>query len=693
MRILCTCLLLTAGLLYAQTAPTFRYTAGGKSYTLVGSGPAKRGATSIPVVLAPILLSFAAERLDATPDMPKLLRSPIFSPFAFPTGGSTQFADAMLHATFPKATGWRTILGKPEVIKTVSISVPASYGYVLTSKKSRSSLAVVDIEFLQRELFKEIGKQEGKLVIAVTRNTTYYTEGDATLCCSWGTYGVDSGTGDSFVLASYLAGAPPVVEDQDVQPVTQQLAEFINDPLHDPLVHQRRTSMPGNQFPAWMRPASMRPADQGPCGGTRVASAYFLLEPTDANHKNNVPASPPFAVHGPDGTYHVQNVALLRWYLGPSKDLGDTNSFPDPRALVETAKSCPAHAEGQPALEAASQPPSQPAPTSGLPNNHRLIGYWAGYGPPGSSLRGVAAQWDIVIVAFATPAKDAPEGTLRFQPPGGSDSTAFKADVGYLQARGKKVMISLGGGGQYFSLADSKDVPNFVASVSNIIREYGFDGIDIDFESPSLLLDEGDADFTHPSTPSIVNLIAGVRRLRTRFGSRFMISLVPEGPQYPAGSRTYGGQFGSYLPLAYGIRDILSFIDVQDYNTPPLAGLDGEIYQAGTVDYHAAVTELVVQGFRVAGNPKRIFPPIPADRVAVGFLIGETTPNVVTQAMDYLIAGKAPAGVKYKLFKASGYPALIGAMFWTIDADRLANYEFSNPVGMELHGYRRDAHY
>jgi chitinase len=30
---------------------------------------------------------------------------------------------------------------------------------------------------------------------------------------------------------------------------------------------------------------------------------------------------------------------------------------------------------------------------------------------------------------------------------------------------------------------------------------------------------------------------------------------------------------------------------------------------------------------------------------------------------------------------------LIGAMFWTIDGDRNENYEFSNLVGPQLHGY------
>jgi hypothetical protein len=55
--------------------------------------------------------------------------------------------------------------------------------------------------------------------------------------------------------------------------------------------------------------------------------------------------------------------------------------------------------------------------------------------------------------------------------------------------------------------------------------------------------------------------------------------------------------------------------------------------------------------------------------------------------MDYIITGKAPAGTRYNLRQPAGYPAMIGAMFWTIDADRRGNYEFSNVVGPLLHGY------
>ena len=678
----------------AQTVPQFVQKVGANSYTLVGSDPAKGGTTTIPTVIAPVTLTFESKRvagkafaLDAAGDVPALLRSPVFAKFNYKAAGMTQYADAMLRATFPGAKNWHTLLGRPEV-KPVKVTVPAGFGYVLTSKATGTAAAVVDLEFLQKEVFRQLPKQDG-LVFVVTHNTTFYAMGDATVCCSWGTHGVDRATGNSFVLASYLRNAPTVIADKDVQPITQQLAEFVNDPLFDPL-YQRElyekklnpASAPGNAV-SWMRPEGMKPGDGGRCGGNRVASTYFQLQPTDTNPKNNFPASKPFAV----GTFHVQNVALMPWYLGANNSLGNTFSFPDAAALTVQAKPCPVRRAGN--TTAPPRPKAEPFYPTGKPNGHKLIGYWAGYGAAGStfSLRDISPQWDYILIAFATPDKSAPEGTMQFRTPAGMDTAQFKSDIAYMKGKGRKVMISLGGGGQHFTLADPKRVPNFVASVEKIVEDYGFDGIDIDFESPSLSIDPGDTDFRHPTTPSIVNLIDALRQLHDHFGEKFMISLVPEGTQIPAGYPSYGGQFGSYLAITYAIRDILSFIDVQDYNTPPLEGLDGEIYQPGTVDYHAAMTELLLHGFNVGGDPKHFFPALPARQVAVGFLTGDTNAGIVDQAMDYIITGKAPAGTKYRLRSSKGYPEMLGAMFWTIDADRRLDYTFSNSVGPQLHGY------
>jgi chitinase len=688
-------LALGAGLARAQgTVPTFQQKVGQASYTLLGRDPAAGGVTTIPTLLVPITLAFDSKKaggkpfvMDPRADVPRLLRSPVFAKFAFPAGGNTQYADALLRATFPKAEKWHTLLGKPKV-RPLKISVPAGLGYVLTSKKTGQSIGVLDLEFLEKELFKQIPKQEGTLVIALTHNITFFADADATVCCTWGSHGVDSATGNSFLLSSYLDGAPAIVEDGDVQPLTQQLAEFANDPLHDSLLGNHNQRGPGNTFPRWMRPASMRPGDQGACGGTGVGSAYFFLEPTDTNLKNNFPASPAFVAQAKGTAYHLENVALLPWYTGAAEGLGTTYSFPDAQALAEPAQPCPARGR-RPA--AGGFTPPQPTvaalPQSGPPNGHKLIGYAAGYGFGAARLKDIAPQWDIIIVAFATPEKNAPQGTFQFHTPSGLDPAQFKADIADLKSQGRKVLISLGGGGVYVPLDTPDSTENFVSSVGRIVADYGFDGIDIDLESPSLNLAPGDSDFRHPTTPSVLHLIDGMRRLRERFGPGFMISLVPEGSQIPAGLPGYGGQFGSYLPITYAIKDILSFIDVQDYNTPPLQGLDGEIYQAGSVDYHAAMTEILLHGFNVAGNPGQFFPALPADKVAVGFLVGDARPTEVTEAMDYIITGKAPAGTSYKLRRPAGYSGMIGAMFWTIDADRRGNYEFSNVVGPLLHGY------
>jgi chitinase len=668
--------------------PTFQVAAGQASYTLVGRDPAQGGTVHIPTLLVPIQLSFDTKQIagkpfvmDAAPDTRSILRSPIFANFAFPGERPTQYGDALLRATLPGHSDWHTLLETPEE-RPIKIAVPAGAGYVLTSAKSGHSMAIVDMEWLQRELFRQIAKHDGRLVVAVTHNTAYYALGDATVCCSWGTHGVDTGTGNSFVLSSFVGAAPSILNDRDIQPITQQLAQFLKDPLHDPLFHGARGAQaPGNAVPAWTRP------EQTSCGGSGIGSQYFLLEPTNTNPKNNLPASKPFVAKTGGAEFHLQNVALMSWYSGTVEGLGSTYSFPDPDALRVPATPCAGR--GGRGAQPAARPNVAAIARAGAPNGHQLIGYWAGYGNAQSmfSLREVSPQWDIVIVAFATPDRNAPEGTMQFHTPAAFDTAQFKSDVAWLKSRGKKVMISLGGGGQHFTLADSKRVPAFVASVAQIVTDYGFDGIDIDFESPSLSIDPGDTDYRRPTTPSIVNLISALRQLRDRFGPGFMISLVPEGTQIPSGFPSYGGQFGSYLPIAHALRDVLSFMDVQDYNTPPLQGLDGEIYQPGTVDYHAAMTELVLRGFNVGGDPKHSFEPLPPNKVAVGFLTGDTQPAIVSQAMDYLITGKAPAGVTYKLRRPSGYPDMIGAMFWTIDADRRGDYNFSNVVGPQLHAY------
>jgi chitinase len=688
LRNLGVCLIVVAALVvsspvHAQqgTVPTFSVSTASGSFTLAGNSPQQRRTTTIPTLVVPIELVFehhapnAPASFDAAADVPSVLASPVFTRYVFGQAPRTQYADAMLRATFSRTAGWHTLLGKPSV-HPMQINIPAADGYILSSRRSGSSLAVVDADYLQHAVFSQLPPSPGRLVILLTHNTTFYAAGDATICCTWGTHGIDPASGTSFVLGSYLVNAPAIVTDRDIQPFTQQLAEFFYDPRHNPQHYGYNLTTPGNAVPAWLR---ADPEDG--CGGTGIGSSYFLLEPTDTNPKNNIPAGSAFTA----GSYHLQNVPLLSWYYGAhipaSLRAGAPFSFPAADALPAAAQPCMRH-HANPLRPAATS-----VPAANTANGHKLIGYWTGHGPDHHSfpLRDVAPQWDIVIAAFASPVKDAPEGTLAFGLPGGITAAQVKADIALLHQQGRKVLISLGGGGAFFTLDKSSSIPNFVSCVTKIVADYGFDGVDIDFESPSLILDQSDQDVLHPTTPSIVHLIDGLRQLHTHFGAGFMISLVPEGPQIPGGFQTYGGQFGSYLPITYALRDILSFVDVQDYNTPPFEGLDGEIYQSHTVDYHNALTELVLQGFHPGHDPAQFFPPVPAQQVAVGFLADYEKPDTIVTAMRSLIGGVAPADAQYHLSHA--YPGLIGAMFWTIDDDRAMGYLYSNTVGPELHDF------
>jgi chitinase len=472
-----------------------------------------------------------------------------------------------------------------------------------------------------------------------------------------------------------------------VQPLTEQLAEWVNDPLHDSLFHLAfRKPLPAgeNLVPAWRWPEASGAEEHG-CGGDSPATRYVLQDPVDTNGRSDLPTGPAWVTHARGAAWHVANVALLGWYTGGAGPY----SFPDATILKAAATPCPAY--NRPTPDSASQPAPPPAiaavPSAGAKNGHELIGYWTGSGPNGTllRLRDVSPQWDVIIVAFADVNHQAPEGTLKLHVRPGLDLAQMKDDIAWLKSQGKKVLISLGGGGEYFTLAQTASIPDFVNSVTQIVTDYGFDGIDLDFESPSLTLDPGDTDFRHPTTPSVVNLLLGLHELKEHFGPDFELTLVPEGTQIPAGYPSYGGQFGTYLPVLWGVRDMLTFVDVQDYNTPPLEGLDGEIYQLGSVNYDAAMTELLLHGFAVGGRD--FFPPVAANKVAVGFLVGTATPKLVSGAMQYLITGKAPEGVTYRLQQPGGYPGLIGAMFWTIDGDRNEDYSFSNLVGPQLHGY------
>ncbi|MFC8952391.1 chitinase [Streptomyces sp. NPDC057101] len=330
----------------------------------------------------------------------------------------------------------------------------------------------------------------------------------------------------------------------------------------------------------------------------------------------------------------------------------------------------------------------------GLPA-HALVGYLHASFANGSGytrMADVPASWDVINLAFGEPTS-VTSGDIRFslcpatECPNVESVADFKAAIKAKQAAGKKVLISIGGQNGQVQLSTTAARDTFVSSVSKIIDEYGLDGLDIDFEGHSLSLQTGDTDFRNPTSPVIVNLIQAVRTLKARYGSGFVLTMAPEtffvqlGYQY-YGSGPWGGQdprAGAYLPVIHALRDDLTLLHVQDYNSGSIMGLDNQYHSMGGADFHIAMTDMLLTGFPVAGNTDRFFPALRADQVAIGLPAstqagnGHTTPAEVNKALNCLTR-KTDCGT----YQTHGtWPALRGLMTWSINWDRFNQWEFS----------------
>ncbi|BCJ73178.1 hypothetical protein CS0771_27220 [Catellatospora sp. IY07-71] len=331
---------------------------------------------------------------------------------------------------------------------------------------------------------------------------------------------------------------------------------------------------------------------------------------------------------------------------------------------------------------------------TGLPK-HALIGYLHASFANGSGylrMADVPASWDIINLAFGEPTS-VTSGDIRFRQcpaaecPGVESEADFIAAIRAKQAQGKKVLISIGGANGQVQLTSTAARDTFVSSVSAIIDKYGLNGLDIDFEGHSLYLNPGDGDFRNPTTPVIVNLISALRTLKSRYGSNFILTMAPETFFVQLGYQFYGGtcsgcdnRAGSYLPVIHALRNDITVLHVQDYNSGPIMGLDNQYHNMGAADFHIAMTDMLKAGFTVA-NTGITFPALRQDQIAFGVPAavsaggGYTTPAQVQQAVNCLVKNQTCGG--YTL-RGGTSPDFRGLMTWSINWDKYYGWEFSN---------------
>ncbi|MGQ5635380.1 MULTISPECIES: chitinase [unclassified Streptomyces] len=288
---------------------------------------------------------------------------------------------------------------------------------------------------------------------------------------------------------------------------------------------------------------------------------------------------------------------------------------------------------------------------------HAVTGYWQNFdnGAKVQKLSDVPSAYDIIAVAFAdaTSTPGAVTFNLDSAGLGGYTVDQFKADIKAKQAAGKKVVISIGGQNGTVSVSDSASAANFANSVYSLMQTYGFDGVDIDLENGL----------------NATYMTQALRSLSSKAGSSLIITMAPQTIDMQSTSN-------SYFQTALNIKDILTVVNMQYYNSGSMLGCDGKVYSQGSVDFLTALACIQLQGGLA---PSQVGLGLPASTSAAGS--GYVSPTVVNNALDCLTAGTNCGSFK----PSRTYPDLRGAMTWSTNWDASAGNAWSNAVGAHVH--------
>ena len=109
---------------------------------------------------------------------------------------------------------------------------------------------------------------------------------------------------------------------------------------------------------------------------------------------------------------------------------------------------------------------------------------------------------------------------------------------------------------------------------------------------------------------------------------------------------------GSYLPVIYALRNDLTVLHVQDYNSGPIMGLDNQYHSMGGADFHIAMTDMLLAGFPVAATRPNVPRRCARTRSAFGAPSsvsagnGYIAPAAVQQAVNCLVKGRTAAATR-----------------------------------------------
>jgi chitinase len=311
------------------------------------------------------------------------------------------------------------------------------------------------------------------------------------------------------------------------------------------------------------------------------------------------------------------------------------------------------------AQQRAAAPAAAPAAVAAaaLPSRE-LTGYWQNFvnGATNLRIRDVSAQYDLIVVSFAE-ATSQPGGVGFALDPslssalGGYTKAQFIADIAAKKAAGANVIISVGGETGRVAVNDAASANNFANTMRSLITEYGFQGVDIDLENG-----------LNPT-----HMASALRQLRTAVGSGLIITMAPQ-------TIDVQGPGGSYMQLISSIKDIVTVVHTQYYNSGSMLGCDGRLVSQGNVDFITGQACILLGVLR----PDQVALGLPASPRGAGS--GYVAPSVVNNALDCLAKGTNCGAFK----PSQTWPGIRGAMTWSINWDVTNGNQWANTVDPHL---------
>ncbi|MEV7846104.1 chitinase [Streptomyces cyaneofuscatus] len=304
------------------------------------------------------------------------------------------------------------------------------------------------------------------------------------------------------------------------------------------------------------------------------------------------------------------------------------------------------------AVSARTAKPGSGGPGPSVPK-HAVTGYWQNFnnGAAVQKLTDVPADYDIIAVSFAdaTPTPGAVTFKLDSAGLGGYTDAQFRADIKTKQAQGKNVIISIGGELGTVRVDNDASATAFANSVYALMQDYGFNGVDIDLENGL----------------NATYMTKALRQLSAKAGSGLVITMAPQTIDMQSTS-------GEYFKTALNIKDILTVVNMQYYNSGSMLGCDGKVYSQGSVDFLTALACIQLEG---GLDPSQVGIGVPASTRGAGS--GYVAPSIVNAALDCLTKGTNCGSFK----PSKTYPSLRGAMTWSTNWDATAGFAWSKAVG------------